>query len=202
MAGSGSKSERLLSRGWFAGGLTLIGLTPRLSTRNRQDTRELFAGEPRLEGPRNMLPLLALSLVLLLAFAISATAAPVQAAESTPSNASLNRSLASFPDSPLTINDSNIDSMLKLYSPLFIDFWEPRCYPCVLMNVTMDEIARDLKGKVAFGKLNIYDNPVSMKKFSVTRTPTLILFKNGTIIYKFIGYADRSMTEDRISTHL
>lgn len=149
-----------------------------------------------------MLPLLALSLMILLVFAVSWAAAPVQAAESTPANDSLNRSLASFPDSPLSINDSNIDSMLKLYSPLFIDFWEPRCYPCVLMNVTMDETAKDLKGKVAFGKLNIYDNPVSMKKFSITRTPTLILFKNGTIIYKFIGYADKSMMEDRISTHL
>lgn len=149
-----------------------------------------------------MLLLLALSLMLLLAFAISGAAAPVKDTESIPANASLNRALASFPDFLLTINDSNIDSMLKQYSPLFIDFWEPRCYPCVLMNVTMDEIAKDLKGKVAFGKLNIYDNPVSMNKFSITRTPTLILFKNGTIIYKFIGYADRSMAEDRISAHL
>ena len=149
-----------------------------------------------------MLLPLALSLMLLLAFAISGAAAPAQDTGSIPANASLNRSLVSFPDFPLTINDSNIDSMLKQYSPLFIDFWEPRCYPCVLMNVTMDEIAKDLKGKVAFGKLNIYDNPVSMKKFSVTRTPTLILFKNGTIIYKLIGYADKSIMEDRISTHL
>ncbi len=163
--------------------------------------RGLFAGRPRLARPQLMLPLLALSLMLMLVFAVSGAAAPVQA-ESTPANASLNHSLASFPDFPLAINDSNIDSMLKQYSPLFIDFWEPRCYPCVLMNVTMDEIAKDLKGKVAFGKLNIYDNPVSMKKFSITRTPTLILFKNGTIIYKFIGYADKSMAEDRISTHL
>lgn len=182
MADSGNKSKGSLSNG--------------------STTGWSFAGRPISKRPQIMLLLLALSLMPTLAFAASGAAAPAQDAEPAPANASLNRSLAAFPDSLLTINDSNIDSMQKQYSPLFIDFWEPRCYPCVLMNETMEEMAKDLKGRAAFGMLNIYDNPASMEKYRITRTPTLILFENGTIIYIFIGYADKSMMSDKISAYL
>jgi thioredoxin 1 len=143
-----------------------------------------------------------LALSLMLAFAVSGALVSVHAAQLPPTNSSANESSLPFPVSPLTINDSNIDAMMKLYSPLVIDFWEPRCLPCVFMNDTIEATAKDMNGKVAFGLLNIYQNPISMEKYSITRTPTLILFKNGTIVYKFIGYVDNSTLENRISTHI
>lgn len=143
-----------------------------------------------------------LSLGLMLAFVVSGALAPVHAAQLPLMNSSINESSSPFPVSPLTINDSNIEAMMLLYSPLVIDFWEPRCLPCVFMNDTIKATAKDMNGKVAFGMLNIYQNPISMEKYGITRTPTLILFKNGTIVYKFIGYVDNSTLENRISSHL
>lgn len=142
------------------------------------------------------------ALSLLLAFAFSGASILAHAAPLPPANSSANESSSRFPVSPMTVNDSNIDAMMKLYSPLVIDFWEPRCLPCVFMNDTMDAIARDMNGEVAVGMLNIYQNPVSMQKYRITRTPTQILFKNGTIVYKFIGYVDNSTLENRILSHL
>jgi thioredoxin 1 len=143
-----------------------------------------------------------LALSLMLAFAVSGALVPVHAAQLPPTNSSANESSSSFPVSPLTINDSNIEAMMLLYSHLVIDFWEPRCLPCVFMNDTIDAIAKDMNGKVAFGMLNIYQNPISMEKYRITRTPTLILFKKGAIVYEFIGYVDNSTLENRILSHL
>ncbi len=66
----------------------------------------------------------------------------------------------------------------------------------------MDQMARDFKGKIVFGKLCTDFNPVTTGRYAISRTPTLLIFRNGTLIYKHVGNYPREELENIILTVL
>ena len=110
--------------------------------------------------------------------------------------------LQMFPEIPIEVNDKNLDSMLKLYSPFVVDCWEIGCRPCELIDPTINEMAKDLKGRIAFGKLCIDQNAVTKNKYEISRTPTLLIFRNGTLVFKNVGNYPKQKLEEIILTVL
>lgn len=92
-----------------------------------------------------------------------------------------------FPSTPVTVNDSNIDSALKRYSPFVLECWKDGCKPCQLIRPKIDEMAKDLSGKVVFGRMNIEQEAITKEKYQVSRSPTLLIFKDGNLIYSHVG---------------
>jgi thioredoxin 1 len=92
-----------------------------------------------------------------------------------------------FPDAPVDVYDRSLDDALKIYSPFVLDCWELGCRPCKLIDPKINQIAEDFKGRIVFGKLCIDYNPVTMSKYGVSRTPTLLIFNNSTLVYKHFG---------------
>jgi thioredoxin 1 len=107
-----------------------------------------------------------------------------------------------FPDAPVDVNDKNLDSMLKLYSPFVVDFWEIGCRPCKSVDPTINEMASDFKGQIVFGKLCIDRNAASKKKYGISSTPTLLIFKEGTLVYRHVGNYPKQKLEEIILTAL
>jgi len=107
-----------------------------------------------------------------------------------------------FPDTPIELFDTTLDSALKIHSPLVVDCWELGCWPCQKMETTIDQMASDFKGRIVFGKLCTDFNPVTTGKYKVSRTPTLLIFNNGTLIYKHVGNYPREELEHIILTAL
>ena len=103
-----------------------------------------------------------------------------------------------FPGSPVELFDSNLDEALKIYSPLVLDCWELGCWPCQKMETTIDQMAKDFKGEIVFGKLCTDFNPVTTGEYGILRTPTLLIFRNGTLIYKHVGNYPREELEHTI----
>ncbi|MDD1759715.1 MAG: thioredoxin family protein [Methanothrix sp.] len=110
--------------------------------------------------------------------------------------------VADLPEIPVEVNDTNLDRMLKLYSPFVVDCWEIGCRPCELIDPTINEMAKDLKGRIAFGKLCIDQNAVTENKYEISRTPTLLIFRNGTLVFKNIGNYPKQKLEEIILTVL
>ena len=87
-----------------------------------------------------------------------------------------------------TATDQNFDTeVLKATQPVLIDFWAVWCGPCQIQDPIVDEVAKQLVGKVKVGKLNVDENPNIAQKYMVMSIPTLMIFKNGTIVKQFIG---------------
>ena len=88
----------------------------------------------------------------------------------------------------LTVTDANFDTeVLKSNLPVLVDFWAAWCGPCRMQDPIIGEVAHELEGKVKIGKLNVDENPQSAQKFGVMSIPTLMIFKNGTVVKQFIG---------------
>ena len=103
-----------------------------------------------------------------------------------------------FPVVPIEVNDKNLDSMRRLYSPFVVDFWEIGCRPCKSVDPTINEMALDFKGQIVFGKLCIDRNAASKKKYGISRTPTLLIFKEGTLVYRHVGNYPKQKLEEII----
>ena len=103
-----------------------------------------------------------------------------------------------FPDAPLVITDSNLGSALKKYSPLVLDCWEEGCRPCQLIDPKIDGLAADLNGQAVFGKLNVNQNAKTKTKYRVFNYPTILIFKNGSLVCRHIGNIPKDELENLI----
>ncbi len=68
-----------------------------------------------------------------------------------------------------------------------VDFWAGWCMPCKMMAPVLNETAEELGDTARIGKLDVDANRESSAKYSVRSIPTLILFKNGKEINRFVG---------------
>ncbi|MCX5860244.1 MAG: thioredoxin [Proteobacteria bacterium] len=104
---------------------------------------------------------------------------------------------------PKEINKANFDpEVLKSSEPVLLDFWAPWCGPCRRMAPILDEIEKDLTGKVKVGKLNVDENPELANQFQVMSIPTLIVFKGGQVVEKIIGLTAKPELMQILQKHI
>lgn len=84
--------------------------------------------------------------------------------------------------------DANFDAeVLQSNVPVLVDFWAEWCMPCKMLAPTIDQIADEFKGKVKVGKVDTDSNRNVSVKFGISAIPTVIIFKGGQVVNKFIG---------------
>ena len=105
-------------------------------------------------------------------------------------------------DSPILLTDSNFNSEAGKYPLLVVDFWAPWCGPCKMVSPVIEQLARELAGKVVFGKVNVDENPSISRQFGISSIPTLILFKKGQAVNNIIGSVSKSRIDEMVRMHL
>ena len=86
------------------------------------------------------------------------------------------------------VTDSSFEAeVLKAENVVLVDFWAEWCAPCLQIAPALEELAKDMNGKVTVAKLNIDQNPSTPTKYGVRGIPTLILFKDGQVAATKVG---------------
>ncbi len=70
---------------------------------------------------------------------------------------------------------------------VLLDFWAPWCGPCRMMAPELEKAAAHYGEKVHVAKINIDDFEEAAVRYGVSSIPTIILFKNGAEIARFVG---------------
>jgi thioredoxin 1 len=86
----------------------------------------------------------------------------------------------------LTLTEKNFNQQTKSKLVL-VDFWASWCAPCRMMAPVLNDVAAELNGNAHVGKVDIQQYQTLANKFKVRSIPTLILFKNGVEINRFVG---------------
>ena len=78
--------------------------------------------------------------------------------------------------------------VLDAAQPVVVDFWAEWCMPCRNLAPVIDAVAEELVGKARVGKVDTDNNRGISVKYGITAIPTVIIFKKGQVVKKFVGF--------------
>ena len=83
--------------------------------------------------------------------------------------------------------DTYEQEVLKSDLPVLVDFWGPRCAPCLALMPEVEKLAGEYQGKVKFCKVNSKDNRRLVVELKVMALPTFLFYKGGEVAAKLVG---------------
>jgi thioredoxin 1 len=97
------------------------------------------------------------------------------------------------------INDTNFEAeVLQSSEPVLVDFWAPWCGPCRQIAPLVEQLAGENAGSAKVYKLNVDDAPRAAQNYGVSSIPTLMVFKNGEVVDRFVGVQPKTRLQDAI----
>ena len=99
------------------------------------------------------------------------------------------------------LNDADFDTTITEGVTL-VDFWAPWCGPCRMQVPVLEELAESVGSQAKIAKLNVDEAKGVAGRFGVQAIPTLLLFKGGNEVRRFIGVQSKETLIDAISMAL
>ena len=96
------------------------------------------------------------------------------------------------------IKQDDFSTCVKQDKPVLVDFWATWCGPCRMLSPIVEEVSAAYADTLAVGKVNVDECPELAQQFGVMSIPTLILFKDGQVIDKRIGYQPKNELEEML----
>ncbi len=97
------------------------------------------------------------------------------------------------------IMDQNFESeVLKSPQPVLVDFWATWCAPCRMIAPVIEELAAENANLIKVCKVNIDDSPNIAAGYGVSSIPTLMIFKDGQVVERFVGVQPKKRLQDAL----
>ncbi len=103
----------------------------------------------------------------------------------------------------VTLQDATFEQeVLKSDVPVLVDFWAVWCGPCKAIAPAVEELAKQYKGKVKIGKMDVDQHQNVAQRFGIRSIPTLLLFKGGRVVDTIVGAVPKSKLEESLKKAL
>ena len=83
-----------------------------------------------------------------------------------------------------------------------VDFWAEWCGPCQIMLPRLEELAAKVAWTAQIMKHDVDAEPGTPSQFRIMSIPTIIIFKDGQPVEKFVGVQDIATLEAAIAKHV
>ncbi|MBR5002126.1 MAG: thioredoxin [Bacteroidaceae bacterium] len=102
----------------------------------------------------------------------------------------------------LKFTDELAKELIASGKPVVIDFWAEWCGPCRQIGPFVDELAAQYEGQVTIGKYNVDEGDEISGEYGIRNIPTLLFFKDGQLVDKHVGSANKAQLEDKVKALL
>jgi len=101
------------------------------------------------------------------------------------------------------LNEENFESTVTHSNkPVLVDFWATWCQPCHQIAPTIEALAKDCGDRVVVAKVDVDDNPTTAQKYDIRSIPTVLLFKNGEILKRWVGVQSKETLASALDIHI
>lgn len=98
----------------------------------------------------------------------------------------------------LQVTDGNLSDLLKQHSLLVVDCYADWCAPCRMVAPIIEELAGEYSGRVSFGKVDVDQNNGVAGQFGIRGIPTLLFFKDGSLVDQQVGALPKPALKQRL----
>ena len=112
------------------------------------------------------------------------------------------QSVEKYDGKPIILSDATFSSEISKHPLMVVDFWAAWCSPCRIVAHIVEQLAKEYSGRVAFGKLNVDENPLTSNEFQVQSIPTLLIFRDGQPVDGIIGAVPKYQIESKLKAQL
>jgi thioredoxin 1 len=96
----------------------------------------------------------------------------------------------------------NFEGHIKGDKPVVVDFFAEWCGPCKLMGPVLHQVKERVGERATILKLDIDKAPYYAELYHVQAVPTLIIFKNGNILWRKSGVSSASEILQHLHLHI
>ncbi|WP_242337584.1 MULTISPECIES: thioredoxin [Anaeromyxobacter] len=97
------------------------------------------------------------------------------------------------------LQDSTFEQeVLKSDVPVLVDFWAVWCGPCKAIAPTVEELAKQYKGKVKVAKMDVDEHQNVPQQYGIRSIPTLLVFKGGRVVDTIVGAVPKAKLEESL----
>ncbi|MDD6436636.1 MAG: thioredoxin [Prevotella sp.] len=100
------------------------------------------------------------------------------------------------------VTSENFETYKNGAQPFVMDLWATWCGPCRMLGPVISELANDYDGKIVVGKCDVEENDEIAAEYGVRSIPTVLFFKNGQLVDKFVGAAPKEVLDAKFKALL
>jgi thioredoxin 2 len=99
-------------------------------------------------------------------------------------------------------NEATFDVETQASPAVIVDLWAPWCGPCRFVGPILEELSRELAGRLKVVKVNVDENQGLALRHDARSIPTMLIMRNGTVVDRIVGALPKPELATRLQPHL